>query len=343
MSLMRRIGLRLPIFQAPMAGSQDQALASAITRAGGLGALPAAMLSVEALDRALAELKGDGPINVNFFCHRPPDAQPERLSAWHRLLAPFHEELGIAPPPPSDDPGRRPFDAEACDLVERHRPKVVSFHFGLPEPALLGRVKDSGALVVSTATTVDEARWLEEHGADAIIAQGIEAGGHRGHFLSDDLSLQLGTLALVPQVVDSVKVPVIAAGGIGEPRGVAAALALGAEAVQVGTAFLCCPEATTRAVHRRALLEAEAPTALTNLFSGRPARGIVNRLMQELGPMNDRVPDFPLAPAGLSELRAAGEANHSGDFSPLWSGQNRRGCREVPAAEQLAWLAEGLH
>ncbi|QEM83277.1 MULTISPECIES: NAD(P)H-dependent flavin oxidoreductase [Halomonas] len=342
MNLIARLGLRYPILQAPMAGAQDEALALAVTAAGGLGALPAGMLSMEGLDQALTEIAGQGPLNVNFFCHHLPEPQPERLQRWRESLAPYHQELGIEPPPPSDTPSRRPFDEEACAQVEKHRPAVVSFHFGLPEAALLERVKATGALVLSSATTVEEARWLEQQGVDAIIAQGIEAGGHRGHFLSDDLSLQMGTMTLLPRILEAVSVPVIAAGGIGDPDAVEAALALGAEAVQVGTAFLCCPEATTRAVHRRALLEPDTPTAITNVLTGRPARGIVNRVMRELGPLSTAVPDFPLVTGSLCELRAAAESQCRGDFSPLWSGENRQGCREVPAAEQLAWLASKL-
>jgi nitronate monooxygenase len=190
---------------------------------------------------------------------------------------------------------------------------------------------------------VDEARWLEAHGADAIIAQGLEAGGHRGHFLSDDLAAQLGTMALVPQVVSAVRVPVIATGGIADARGVAAAMALGASAVQVGTAYLLCPEATTSAVHRAALASADARvTDVTNLFSGRPARGIVNRLMRELGPMSPLAPAFPLAASAVAPLRARAERGGRGDFSPLWSGQNASGCRELPAGEVTRALAEGF-
>jgi nitronate monooxygenase len=173
-----------------------------------------------------------------------------------------------------------------------------------------------------------------------VIAQGLEAGGHRGHFLSDDLGEQLGTFALVPQLVDAVKVPVIAAGGIADARGVTAALALGASGVQLGTAYLLCPEATTTAVHRAALeREGARTTALTNVFSGRAARGIVNRLMKELGPMSDVAPAFPLASSAVAPLRAAAERDGRGDFSPLWAGQNLSGCRRVPAAVLTRELA----
>jgi nitronate monooxygenase len=217
---------------------------------------------------------------------------------------------------------------------------VVSFHFGLPSSDLLARVKAWGAKILSSATTVEEARWLEAHGVDAIIAQGVEAGGHRGMFLSDELSTQVGTFCLVPQIVRAVKVPVIAAGGIADANGVAAALALGAVGVQVGTAYLLCPEATTSPLHRAAHKSAAAHhTALTNLFTGRPARSIMNRIMRELGPINAAAPAFPLAGSAIAPLRAKAESSGSSDFSPLWCGQNPSGCKEIPAAQLTRELA----
>ena len=236
-----------------------------------------------------------------------------------------------------------PFSSETADALSEFKPAVVSFHFGLPSPELLARVKAWGAKVLSSATTIDEARWLEAHGVDAIIAQGLEAGGHRGIFLSDDLTTQVGTFALLPQIVRTVNLPVIAAGGIADARGVAAAMALGAAGVQIGTVYLLCPEATTSRVHRAALKsDAARHTALTNLFTGRPARGIVNRLMKELGPISAAAPAFPLATAAIAPLRSHAESRGSGDFSPLWSGQNARGCKEVPAADLTRELAAGL-
>ncbi|WP_136248060.1 NAD(P)H-dependent flavin oxidoreductase [Halomonas borealis] len=342
MSWIHELGLRWPILQAPMAGAQGVELAIAVSEAGGLGALPSAMLDPEALDAALGDYRRRSarPLNVNAFSHVTPPVDAAAQARWQASLAPYYAEYGLTPPEPATGPGRRPFDAETCAVLEAHRPAVVSFHFGLPSPALLARVKAWGARVLSTATTVEEARWLEARGVDAIIAQGLEAGGHRGHFLSDDLSLQLGTLALLPQVAAAVEVPVVAAGGIAGPRSVAAALTLGASAVQVGTAWLRCPESTIRPLHREALAsDAARHTALTNLYSGRPARGIVTRLMRELGPLSERAPAFPLAAAGLAPLRAAAEEAGSGDFSPLWAGQDTSGCRAVPAAEQLRWLA----
>jgi nitronate monooxygenase len=280
---------------------------------------------------------------VNFFVHTPPVPDARREEAWRATLAPYYREYGIDAASMAAGPGRAPFSAEAADVLEEFKPAVVSFHFGLPAEALVKRMRSWGSKILASATTVDEARWLEAHGADAIIAQGVEAGGHRGIFLSSDLGTQPGTFALVPQVVRAVMVPVIAAGGIADARGVRAAMALGAAAVQVGTSYLLCPEATTSAVHRAALKSDQARnTVLTNVFTGRPARGIVNRVIRELGPMSDATPAFPLAAPALAPLRAKAEARGSGDFSPLWSGQNATGCREIPAGELTQALAEGL-
>jgi nitronate monooxygenase len=282
----------------------------------------------------LAALKAQTkrPYNVNFFCHAPPEPSAAREAAWRALLAPYYAEFGIDAGAPG--PARLPFSAEAAELLAEFKPAVVSFHFGLPPAPLLQRVRGWGAKVLSSATTVAEARWLEAHGVDAIIAQGCEAGGHRGMFLTEDLDTQAGTFALVPRIARAVRVPVIAAGGIADAQGVAAALALGAAGVQVGTAYLLCPEAGASEVHRRALeSDAAEHTALTNVFSGKAARGIVNRLMRELGPMSGAAPAFPLASAAVAPLRAAAERRGSGDFSPLWAGQNASGCRRMPAAE----------
>lgn len=343
------IPVRLPLIQAPMAGSQGSALALAVCDAGGLGSLPAAMLSPEALRAELQVLRerARGPWNVNFFCHTPPVPDAAAEARWREALRPFYEEAGIDPAGVPAGAGRVPFSHAVADVVEPFAPPVVSFHFGLPAPDVLARVKSWGSRVLSSATTVEEALWLQAHGADAVIAQGLEAGGHRGMFLSQALGTQMGTLALVPQIVAAVQVPVIAAGGIADAAGVRAAMALGAAGVQVGTAYLCCPEASTSAVHRAALHKAATQpgahlTELTTLFSGRPARGIVNRLMQTLGPLNPAAPAFPLATAALAPLRAHFEALGRGDCSPLWAGQNTRGCRAVAAAEVTAALAAGF-
>ncbi len=344
-TLQQLLGIELPIIQAPMAGVQGSTLAVAVSNAGGLGSLPCAMLSLEVMRDELRAIKAqtDKPFNVNFFCHIPPTPNVEREAAWRAALLPYYKELGIDPKTIPTVPGRAPFSSEAADVLDEFKPAVVSFHFGLPSAELLARVKALGSKVISSATTVEEARWLEAHGVDAIIAQGLEAGGHRGMFLSDDLTTQVGTFALVSQIVRKVKVPVIAAGGIADARGVAAAMMLGAAGVQVGTAYLLCPEATTSVVHRAALRsEAALHTALTNLFSGRPARGIVNRIMREIGPISSIVPPFPLAASAIAPLRAKAESRGSGDFSPLWAGQNTTGCKEIPAAELTGELAEEL-
>jgi len=310
------------------------------------------------------------PWNLNFFCHTPPVPDADREARWRDALAPFYAEAGLDIGAVPAGTGRVPFSHAVADVIEPFRPPVMSFHFGLPAPDLLARVKGWGSVVLSSATTVDEARWLVAQGADAVIAQGVEAGGHRGMFLTatgphtpplrgsltpegadpawggpvpDLLTTQLGTFALLPQIVAAVDVPVIAAGGIADAAGVRAALALGAAGVQVGTAYLCCDEATTSALHRAALhSEAARHTALTTLFTGRPARGIVNRVMRELGPLNPAAPAFPLATAAMAPLRAHFERLGSGDFSPLWSGQNASGCRAIPAAELTRQLALGF-
>lgn len=345
MNLRELVGSELPIIQAPMAGVQDSTLAAAVSTAGGLGSLPCAMLDIEGLRSELTALAAGtaGPFNVNFFCHTPPTVDDQREAAWRAALAPFYREIAIDPDSVPAGAGRAPFSAEAADVLETFKPAVVSFHFGLPSEDLVARVKGWGSKILCSATTVQEARWLEARGVDAIVAQGVEAGGHRGIFLSEDLTTQMGTLALVPQIVRTVTVPVIAAGGIAGAAGVRAAMALGAAGVQVGTAFLLCPEATTSKVHRAALKSDTARhTALTNLFTGRPARGIVNRIIRELGLISSAPPAFPLATAAIAPLRAKAEAQDSGDFSPLWSGQNAGGCRELPAAQLVRELAAGL-
>jgi nitronate monooxygenase len=279
------------------------------------------------------------PFSVNFFTHLQPESDAARESRWRQRLAPYYREFGLAPDAGSGGPARGPFSAALCDLVLEFKPKVASFHFGLPDAALLNRLKAENIVVISSATTAEEARWLEARGVDAVIAQGLEAGGHRGMFLVGDIARQAGTMALVPQVVDAVKIPVIAAGGIGDGRGIAAALALGAAGVQMGTAFLLTPEARTSALHRAALKQAgDNSTTLTNLFTGRPARAIVNRYIREVGPISADAPAFPLAAGAAQPLRAAAEAKGSADFMPLWSGQAPSLVREMPAGELIAAL-----
>ena len=329
-----------------MAGVQGSALAIAVANAGGLGSLPCAMLDAAAIRKELAAITAATrkPYNVNFFVHQEPVADAARAAAWRKVLAPYLAEHGIDPASIPAGPARRPFSAEAADVLEEFKPPVVSFHFGLPHIDLVKRVKGWGAKILSSATTVDEARWLEAHGVDAVIAQGLEAGGHRGMFLTDDLNTQAGTMALVRQIAQAVKVPVIAAGGIADGEGVRAALALGAAGVQVGTAYLLCPEATTSALHRAALKsDAARVTAIANVFTGRPARAIVNRLVREIGPMHASAPAFPLAATEIAALRAKAEPRGITDFTSLWAGQNIR-VHDRSAADltrELAAAAQG--
>lgn len=336
MTLQALLGTRLPIIQAPMAGVQNSNLALAVCRAGGLGSVPAAMLGPDALRAELQTMveHSVGPWNVNFFCHTPPRPEEDRELEWRAALAPYYQEWGLDITDVPAGGGRRPFDTGTLEILREFKPPVVSFHFGLPAPELMAELKSWGTVILSSATTVEEARWLEARGVDAVIAQGLEAGGHRGMFLSDDITTQLGIFALLPQVIAAIDVPVIAAGGIADAAGIRAVMALGAAGVQIGTAFLLCPEATTSEVHRDALIsKAVEHTALTNVFSGRPARGIVNRVIRELGPISPSAPAFPLAGAAIMPLRKAAEACGNGDFSPLWSGQNASGCQAISAEE----------
>jgi len=330
-----------PIVLGPMAGAIDHQLAVEVAEAGGLGSIPCAMLDLEQIRAQVTQYRARTrrPLNLNFFCHTPPELNNAREAAWRERLAPYYRELGIDPAAPVPTSNRRPFDQAVCDLVLDLKPEVASFHFGLPEPALFQPVKSAGIVTLSSATTVAEARWLEARGVDAIIAQGNEAGGHRGIFLSDDIAAQPGTFALVPQVADVVNVPVIAAGGVTDARGIAAAFILGAAAVQIGTAFLFCPESKISAPHRAALKTArDDGTAVTNLMTGRPARGLMNRLMRDFGPISE-APAFPLAAGAIAPLRAKAEAAGSGDFTPLWSGQAAALGVEMPARALVGKLA----
>lgn len=324
----------IPIIQAPMAGSQNTSLCIAVCEAGGIGSIPCAMLTPQAVREQIATIRAatKAPFNINFFTHVLPPDDAAAEARWMQRLAPYFAEAGIDPATISPAPPRLPFGEAMVDVVEEMRPPIVSFHFGLPAPRLLERVRATGAKILSSATTVNEARWLGERGVDAIIAQGVEAGGHRGMFLSDDLDAQPGLFALVPQIVDAVDVPVIAAGAIADARGIAAAFALGASAVQIGTAYLLTPQATTSPLHRAAIKNArDDATRLTNLYTGRPARSLLTRFMREQGPINPLAPLFPQATNAAVPLRTAFEARGSNDFSPLWSGEAGALAREEDA------------
>jgi nitronate monooxygenase len=329
-----------PIVQAPMGGHISPDMPVAVSGSGGLGSFPCSALTSAQVRDLVTKIRSQTtkPLNLNFFCHvTQRDAAVE--AAWLKRLASYYSELGVNPPEfPANT--RPPFGAEMCDVVVELRPQVVSFHFGLPEKSLVDRVKAAGCVVFSSATTVTEARWLEDHGVDAVIAQGTEAGGHRGMFLTSEIGSQLGTLVLVPQVVDAVNVPVIAAGGIADGRGIAAALALGASAVQMGTAYLLCPEATISALHRAAIKSAnDKLTAISNVLTGRPARVLVNRIVREVGPLAIDVPSFPLGAVALGPLRSKAESQGSADFSAQYAGEAVALCRELSAGELTSKLA----
>lgn len=327
-----------------MVGVQDAGLAIAVGRAGGLGSLPAAATTADTLRAQLHQVAEAGlPINVNFFCHTPPIPDAEREAAWRGAMAPYYTAYGIDQSTVEAGAGRQPFSAQWADVIEPFRPRVVSFHFGLPDAALIRRVKLWGGTVLGNATTVDEALWLQERGADAIIVQGSEAGGHRGMFLTDDIHTQMPLACLLPAIRKHTDGSLIAAGGIRTAAQVRAAMSLGADAVQVGSAYLCADEATTSPLHRDALMaDPVLPTALTRLFTGRPARGIVNRLMSDLGPMSHLAPDFPLATAALAPLRKAAEAVGCADFTSMWTGQSGIPCAALSAARITADLVRGF-
>lgn len=336
------LNIQLPIIQAPMAGAMDADLVIAVAQAGGLGSLPCAMLSADKAREQIGIIRQrvSAPVNLNFFCHTPVDADPRREAGWRQRLGSYYDELGLDPAAPVNAANRAPFDAASCALVEELKPEVVSFHFGLPDAALLKRVKAAGAIVLASATIVREAVWLEQNGADVIIAQGADGGGHRGMFLTSDIAGQPGTMSLVPQVVDAVSVPVIAAGGIADGRGIAAAFALGASGVQIGTAYLRTPESRFSALAQAALAEAmDDSTVVTNVMTGRPARGVVNRVMREIGPVSADAPAFPHSATALAPLKAAAEKLGRVDFTNLWAGQAVRLGGQLPAAELTRVLA----
>lgn len=341
--LLQLLGTALPVIQAPMAGIQNSRLAIAAGRAGALGSLPAAMMPPDALNAEIEACRAAGiPFNVNFFAHRQPAPDEAALAAWLEVLQPYYQEFGLNKNGAAAGGGRQPFGGIQAGIVAEQKPPVVSFHFGLPDAALLNTVKNSGAVVMSSATTVDEALWLQDKGADIIIAQGLEAGGHRGMFLTADLTTQSGTFALLPQICAAVKLPVVAAGGIADAATARAARDLGAAGIQIGTALMLADEAGTAPLHRAALQSPRARhTAITNAVSGGFARGIANRLVRELG-IRPEAPPFPLAQAAFVPLKTAAEAAGSDEFSSLWAGQNAPLCRPGSAAEIIGAIAAGF-
>jgi nitronate monooxygenase len=329
------VGTDYPIVQAPMANAGGVQLCAAAIEGGALGSLPCAMLSAGEMREQAAAVRerAPGPLNLNFFCHRMPDTRDDR--AWRALLQPYYDEFGISEAAAA--PLRLPFDEAACAAVEEIKPEVVSFHFGLPERALVERVNATGAKVFGCATTVEEARWLAERGVDAIIVQGFEAGGHTGRFLGSDPAEAMTLFALLPQVADAVQVPLIAAGGICDGRGIAAAFALGASAVQLGTAYLHCPESLLRDGARAAL--GRRPTVMTNVYSGGLARAGRGRLVDEIGPVPSEAPPYPLAGAASGPLLRAALERGVFDFLPALAGQAAPLGRPLPAAELTRKLA----
>jgi len=331
-----------PILQAPMAGGPTTAaLVAAVSNAGGLGSLGAAYLSPEKLREQVGEIRAltDRPFNVNLFVPSPFEVDPERIQRANELLAPYREELGIQSPgmPASFE---QDF-GEQLEVVLEERVPVFSFTFGSLAPDLAGRLKEKGTKMIGTATTVREGLRLEEDGVDVVVAQGFEAGGHRGTFLGDPANALIGTMALVPQMVDALSVPVVASGGIMDGRGLAAALALGAGAAQMGTAFLACEESGAHPEFKRAVLEAaEDETAITRAFSGRAARGIKNRFLTEVGADEGGLAPFPVQNALTRDVRSAAQEQDRPEFMSLWAGQGVRLARRATAADLVRETVE---
>lgn len=340
MSVNKILGVEIPIIQAPMAGVQDWRLAAAVSEAGGLGSIPCGMLSTEQICAEIEQFRvhSDRPFNLNFFCHQVPSVSDQEIAAWIDQLSPYYQEAGLEPEY-SAKASRMPFSKETADAIEQYAPPVMSFHFGLPEPELLAQVKAWGAKVLSSATTLEEGIWLAANGADVVIAQGVEAGGHRGMFLTKDLETQLDTKMLVAKLSPELSVPVIAAGGIADQSDIKEMLDLGAQGVQLGTTYLLCDEAKTSDIHRGMLQQTDIPTAITNIFSGRPARGIRNRVMRDLNDWSEVALAFPFSTQAITPLRSYSENKGLGDFTPLWSGENRSGCKAVSARELTAELS----
>lgn len=342
-ALTRRLGIAYPIVQAPMAGATTVELAAAVSEAGGLGFLGAAYLSASTIDEVARELRSRTarPFGINLFAPMQLPASPGEVGRAVEALTPIHAELGIEPPALAPTPPI-PF-ADQLEAVLRSGATVLSFTFGLLPPAAMRRAKDAGLAVIGTATTVEEARQLAAAGVDAVVAQGSEAGGHRGTFDADFEAAMIGTIALIPAMVDALDVPVIASGGIMDGRGIAAALVLGAQAAQLGTAFLTSDEAGIAEVHKEAILEAhDDATRLTRAFSGRPARGIANRFMElvEGDPIEGAILPFPYQNALTRPMRTAAARQGRREYLSLWAGQGTPLSRRGAAGELVATLAD---
>lgn len=341
--LLSLLNCKKPVIQAPMAGGvQNEDLAIAVCQAGGLGSLPAATISLEELARQIAAVRKqtDQAFAVNFFAHQPKAISTAQMQRWLDLLSPYFAELGISPADIPQSGGRQAFGEAQAEFVIQQGLAIVSFHFGLPEASLVAALKAKGIIIMASATTVSEALWLEAQGADIIIAQGLEAGGHRSMFLSDKPDTQLGLFSLLPQIRQAVKCPVIAAGGIVNSQTAKAAQILGADGVQAGSAFLLAHEATLSETHLAALQsKANQNTVLTNLISGGYARGLQNRFTRELGASHPAAPPFPLAQTATAALIQAAKTQGIPDFDYYWAGENIALAKRQSAAAIVQELA----
>lgn len=341
----RLFGLPTPIIQAPMAGTATPALAAAVSNAGGLGSLGLGMSTVAQARQIITETQAltDRPINVNLFCHQPAERDAEREAAWIRHLAPLFAEVGAAPPAALNEIATSfLLDAAMQRLVLELRPAIVSFHFGLPPASYLTALREAGIRTLATATNPREAATIEAAGVDAIVAQGIEAGGHRGVFDPGAEDERLSTAVLVRLLTRQSRLPVIAAGGIMDGAGIRAALDLGAAGTQLGTAFILCPESAANASYRESLKSERAGvTRLTPVLSGRPARGMVNRLIRHAeAPGSPRPAAYPVAYDAVKQLNAAAMQHGNSELSAQWAGQGAPLARELPAATLVTTLME---
>ena len=344
-ALCARLGISYPIIQAPMASVATPQLVAAVSNAGALGSLGALALAPHAIVEQVAAIRAltSKPFNVNLFAMEAPTVEQRQIAHLLQLLAPIHAELGLAPPVAPTQYGQ-----SLCGQVEaliEAKPAVVSFHLGLLDATSVARLRDAGSFVIGNATNVAEAQAWAATGADAVSAQGAEGGGHRGTFIGDVHASMIGTLALVPQVVDAINIPVIAAGGIMDGRGIAAAIALGAQAAQLGTAFIGCAESSAPPVWRQALRDAQdTSTQLTKAFTGKHARGIANEFMRRLAAHEDDFPQYAVHSSLTWELRHAAAKAGRGEFLSMWAGQGaslaRSRSENIPAAELVAMLAK---